>query len=179
MTEALLIIDMLNDFVRPGAPLEVPNTREILPAVQERIRTAREEGTPVIYICDAHRPDDPEFSRMGWPAHAVSGTDGARVISELAPRETDPILEQTSSSGFRHTGREGILQALDVDRLILTGCVTNICILYTAYDAVTRGFKVTVPTDAVADLAPEDGAFALRQMEQVLGVTIERGPAAT
>jgi nicotinamidase-related amidase len=174
MKEALLIIDMLNDFVLPGAPLEVPATRAILLAVRARLDDARTRGVPVIYICDAHRPDDPEFARMGWPPHAVKGTSGAEVVAALAPLETDPVVEKFSYSGFHHTGLEGILQSLGVESLVLTGCVTNICILYIAYEAVIRGYRVTVPADCVAPLDPADGEFALRQMEQVLGVTVER-----
>lgn len=174
MREALLIIDMLDDFVREGAPLEVPATRAILPALQSRLDAARSRGVPVIYVCDTHRADDPEFTRMGWPPHAVKGTPGARVVTELTPLETDPVVEKTTYSGFHHTGLDGILQALDVDTLVLTGCVTNICILYTAYDAVIRDYRVVVPTDCVAPLDPADGEFALRQMEQVLGVRVER-----
>ena len=64
--------------------------------------------------------------------------------------------------------------ALGATGLVLTGCVTNICVLYTAYDAVIRGYRVTVPADCVAPLDPADGAFALRQMEQVLGVKVAR-----
>lgn len=173
MKEALLVIDMLNDFVLPGAPLEVPATRTILPALQTRLAAARTRGIPVIYVCDAHRPDDPEFTRMGWPPHAVKGTRGAEVVAELAPLETDPVVEKFSYSGFHHTGLEGILQALGIERLVLTGCVTNICILYTAFDAVIRGYQVTVPAACVAPLDPADGEFALRQMERVLGVTVE------
>jgi nicotinamidase-related amidase len=174
MKEALLIIDMLNDFVLPGAPLEVPAARTILPALRMRLDAARARGVPVIYVCDAHRPDDPEFARMGWPPHAVKGSKGAEVVKELAPLETDPVVEKTSYSGFHHAGLEGILQALGIERLVLTGCVTNICILYTAYDAVIRGYQVVVPADCVAPLDPADGEFALRQMEQVLGVTVAR-----
>jgi nicotinamidase-related amidase len=176
MKEALLVIDMLNDFVREGAPLEVPATRAILPALNKRLAAARARGVPVIYICDAHRPDDPEFARMGWRPHAVRGTAGAEVVVELAPQETDPLVEKTAYSGFHHTGLEGILQALGITDLVLTGCVTNICILYTAYDAVIRGYQVTVPAACVAALDPVDGEFALRQMAQVLGVTVERSP---
>ena len=172
--EALLIIDMLNDFVREGAPLEVPAARSILPALQKRVAEARERGVPVIYVCDAHRPDDREFSRMGWPPHAVKGSRGAEVVAQLAPLETDPVVEKTTYSGFHHTGLEGILQSLGVERLVLTGVVTNICIFFIAYDAVLRGYEVTVPVDCVAPLDPADGEFALRQMEQVLGVRVER-----
>ncbi len=173
MKKALLIIDMLNDFVQPGAPLEVPETRSIVNAIQSQITEARENNVPVIYICDNHAPDDPEFSRMGWPPHAVRGTSGAEVIAALAPQEMDPVIGKTSYSGFLHTGLDGLLQSLKVDHLTLTGCVTNICIMYTAYDAVVRGYEVTVPKDCVANLDPEDGNFALKQMSEVLGVTVE------
>jgi len=173
MADALLIIDMLNDFVQPGAPLEVPETRTIIKAIQDKIAMARTENRSVIYVCDAHTPDDPEFSRMNWPPHAVRGTKGAAIISELAPGEMDPVIEKNSYSGFHHTGLEGLLQSRNIDHLTLTGCVTNICIFYTAYDAVTRGFEVTVPGDCVASLDPADGAFALKQMTTVLGVNVE------
>ena len=172
MKQALLIIDMLNDFVEPGAPLEVPATRDILPALQRRLAVAREASEPVVYVCDAHRSDDPEFSRMNWPPHALRGTRGSEVIDELAPQANDPVVEKNSYSGFLHTGLEGVLQTLGVDQLVLTGCVTNICVLYTAYDAVVRGYRVIVPEDCVADLDPQDGRFALRQMRDVLGVEV-------
>jgi nicotinamidase-related amidase len=129
---------------------------------------------PVIFICDAHQPDDPEFARMGWPPHAVKGSSGAQVVRELAPLETEPVVEKTAYSGFHHTGLEKLLQTLGVTDLVLTGCVTSICILYTAYDAVLRGYAVTVPAACVAPLDPADGDFALRQMEQVLGVRVVR-----
>jgi nicotinamidase-related amidase len=172
MQEVLLVIDMLNDFVLPGAPLEVPRTRAILPTLSRRIAAARGAGHAVIYICDAHIEDDPEFSRMGWPAHAVRGSAGAEIVDELAPQETDPVVEKSSYSGFLHSGLDGLLQSLSARRLILTGCVTNICILYTAYDAVSRGYEVTVPRDCVAALDSTDGDFALRQMREVLGVRV-------
>lgn len=173
MNNALLIIDMLNDFVQPWAPLEVPETRSIIAAVQKRIATARAAGQPVIYICDAHAPDDREFARMGWPPHAVRGTAGAQIIDELAPAETDAVVEKTSYSAFHQTGLAGLLQSHGIDHLTLTGCVTNICILYTAYEAVVRGYQVTVPRNCVANLDADDGAFALKQMSEVLGVNVE------
>lgn len=73
--EALLIIDMLNDFVLQGAPLEVP----VIRAIKREIEAARKEGKPVIYVCDTHEPDDKEFSKFGWPAHAVKGTAALRL----------------------------------------------------------------------------------------------------
>lgn len=174
MKQALLIIDMLNDFVREGAALEVPRTRRILPDLQARLGEARRAGTPVFFVCDAHAADDREFSRMGWPPHALRGSEGARVVDELAPLAGEKIVYKTTYSGFAGTDLAEILNALGIEELVLTGCVTNICVLYTAADAVMRGFRVTVPAGLVADLDDGDGEFALRQMERVLGVGVIR-----
>jgi len=171
--EALLIIDMLNDFVLEGAPLEVPDARGVIPAIKREIELARRENRPVIYVCDAHEPDDKEFSRFGWPAHAIKGTRGAEVVDELSPEGDDIVIQKTTYSGFYNTKLDEILKALDINSLRLTGCVTHICVMFTASDAVLRGYKVTVVSDGVAGLSREDHEAALRIMKNVMGVKIE------
>jgi nicotinamidase/pyrazinamidase len=171
--EALLVIDMLNDFVLEGSPLEVPDTRKVIPVIKREIEKARAEGRPVIYVCDSHEPDDREFIRFGWPAHAVKGTEGAKVIKELQPRENDIIIEKTTYSGFYNTGLDETLKKLGVDSLRLTGCVTHICVMFTASDATLRGYNVTVLKDGVAGLSPEDHEAGLRIMKNVMGARIE------
>jgi nicotinamidase-related amidase len=170
--EALLIIDMLNDFVLQGAPLEVPETRKVIPAIKREIETAKRQGRPVIYVCDAHEPDDKEFSKFGWPAHAVKGTAGAQVVDELRPRVDDIIIEKTTYSGFYNTKLDETLKNLGVDSLRLTGCVTHICVMFTASDAVLRDYKVTVVKDGVAGISKEDHEAALRIMKNVMGVNL-------
>jgi nicotinamidase-related amidase len=171
--EALVISDMLNDFVREGAPLEVPDTRKIIPVIQGEIRRARNKGNPVIYVCDAHDEDDREFSRFGWPAHAVRGSEGAAVVSELSPEKNDIIVRKKTYSGFYETALDETLKSLGIKRLRLTGCVTHICIFFIAAEAVWKGYHVTIPKNGVAGLAKEDHDAALRIMKHVLGVTIE------
>ncbi len=169
---ALLVIDMLNDFVLEGAPLEVPATREVVPVIKREIERAHREGEPVIYICDSHEPDDREFQRFGWPPHAVKGTRGAQVVDELRPSMDDIVIEKTTYSGFYKTKLDNTLKALGVDTLRLTGCVTHICVMFTASDAVLRGYNVEVVKDAVAGLSEEDHQAGLRIMRDVLGVRI-------
>ena len=168
--KALVIIDMLNDFVLPRAPLEVPDTRKIIPCIEREIIMARTEDYPIVYVCDSHAPDDREFQI--WPRHCVKGTKGAQVVDELEPEPKDTVVEKTTYSGFFNTRLEEVLKSLGATELIITGCVTNICILYTSSDAVLRGYSVTVPKDCVAGLNKEDHEFALRQMEKVLKVKL-------
>ncbi len=212
--KALLVIDMLNDFVLEGAPLEVPKGRKIIPALKRRIEEARREGIPIIYISDSHDKDDEEFKV--WPPHAISGTKGAEIIKELQPEEKDYIIrtcfaepcffallrnkkafrycpitllfrcflsrrgkrkrtfiiEKKRYSGFFETNLDNTLRELEVEELIITGLVTNICVLYTTVDAVMREYKVIVPKDSVAALSEEDGRFALNQMKNILKAKI-------
>jgi nicotinamidase-related amidase len=171
---AVLVIDLLEDFVRRGAPLEVPDNRKILPAVRRRLARARKSGELVVYVCDSHRRRDPEFARMGWPPHAVSGTPGAAVVAEISPEPGDVVVEKKSYSGFHRTSLQSVLRLHGIRKLSLSGCVTNICILYIAYEAALRGYDVTVDEKLVAGLDPKTHAFALDQMEKVLGARVIR-----
>lgn len=164
--KALLIIDMLNDFIKRGAPLEVPKARGIIRNIRRELEKARRAGIPVIYCCDRHEPRDQEFEV--WPPHAVRGTQGAEIIEELRPIKGEPVVAKKTYSAFYHTSLEKILKRLGVKHLILTGVVTNICILYTAVDAYMRGYEITVPEDCVAGLKAEDSLFALRQIKGIL-----------
>ena len=96
--KALLVIDMLNDFLLKGAPLEVPKGKEIIPALKRRIEEVKREGIPIIYICDEHNKEDEEFK--AWPPHAISGTEGAEIIKELKPKEKDYLIKKKHYSGF-------------------------------------------------------------------------------
>jgi nicotinamidase-related amidase len=169
---AFVIIDMLNDFVLKGSPLEVPETRRILLGLKQRLVRARKKGIPIIYLCDAHDKNDREFQRMHWPAHAIKGTKGAEVVKDLNPLPEDIIIKKRSYSGFYRTTFQHVLKKCKVEEIILTGCVTNICILYIAYEAAVRGYTVTVLKDCVAGLDWRTHNFALQQMEGVLGVKV-------
>lgn len=162
----LLVIDMLNDFVQPGAPLEVPGARDIIPNIKKKIEEARREKTPVIYLCDAHAPDDPEF--RVWPKHAVRATPGAQIVEELKPQKNDKVVLKTTYSGFHRTKLDTLLKKLKPQKLIATGVCTEICILYTVADAYMRGYEVDVPEECVSGLTKEDHEFALKQMKYVL-----------
>jgi nicotinamidase-related amidase len=164
--QALLVIDMLNDFVAPGAPLEVPGARAMVPNVKQRIESARAGNIPVIYVNDSHEENDAEFNV--WPPHAVRGTAGADVVEAITPAMGDVVIPKTSYSCFYKTSLEEQLWSMGVSRLTITGVVTNICVLYTAVDALMRGYEVDVPEDCVAALDDKDHRFALRQIKEVL-----------
>jgi len=171
MRKAILVIDMLNDFIKEGAPLELPEGRKIIPNIKRLLEEARKRKIPIIYICDAHRPDDTEFNQ--WPKHCVEGTPGAEVVEELKPEQEDIIIKKRRYSGFYSTDLDLTLRELKIDTLILTGVATNICVLHTAADAYFRGYKIIVVEDCVATLNEEAQKTGLEHIKNILGGEIK------
>jgi nicotinamidase-related amidase len=164
--DTLLVIDMLNDFIKEGGSLVVPGAERIIPRIRELIDSARAAGAPVIYVTDAHRPDDKEFDI--WAPHAVPGTWGGEVIGELAPEPGEHIVRKRRYSAFFGTDLELRLSELGIRKLYLTGVLTNICVYFTAADGKARNYEVAVVKDAVASLSEETDRFIFEQMQQVL-----------
>jgi len=162
---------MLNDFLKRGAPLEVPTAREIIPNIENEILNARLSKNPVIYCCDAHKEDDPEFSM--WPKHAIEGTEGAQVIEQLKPQKEDYIVTKTKYSCFYDTSLDKVLNELGITQLIITGVVTNICILFTAAEAYMRGYSIVIPRNCVAALTQEEHQYALKLMKTLFNATVK------
>ncbi len=172
--KALLVIDMLNDFIAEKGVLYCgESARKIIPRIKKLIQEFLSSKNPVIYLCDSHDPDDEEFKL--FPAHCVKGSWGAEVVEELKPEKDNPfvyVIEKTRFSGFYKTELEELLKKLGVDELWLTGVCTSICVMDTAKDAYERGFKLIVVKDGVADFDPEAHEFALKRMEKIYGAKI-------
>jgi len=161
---------MLRDFLEPGAPLEVPKARDIVPKLKKLLEEARRAKIPIVYVCDSHREFDWEFSI--WPKHCVEGTRGSEVVDELKPERGDIIVRKRRYSGFYGTDLEMVLRELGIEEVIVTGILTNICVLFTAADAFMRGFKVVVVRDCTASTSSELHEAALKIMEVALKARI-------
>ena len=161
---ALLIVDMQNDFVRVGAPLEVPQARETITVHRELIAFCRERDIPVLYTKFVAGPG----RTLIWESSLVLGPpicccwkehlryyddvgkelDGSDIISEIYPEPADPIVEKFGYGSFHNTNLDDLLRARHVESLFVTGTVTQICVEETAREAFKRGYKTTIVSDA-------------------------------
>jgi nicotinamidase-related amidase len=162
MTRALLVVDMLNDFVtgkiaNPRAERIIPNIRELLDQVRD------DEDWIVVYANDSHLPGD--FELKVWGEHAMAGTEGAEIIAELEADPSDFVLPKRFYSSFHETGLDPLLRQHGVDTIVLTGQHTNICVRHTTADAFFRGYKVIVPRDAVEAISEEDHEAGISYLE--------------
>jgi nicotinamidase-related amidase len=172
--KAFLVLDMIKDHLTPGAPLEVPRARAIVPALRERLVAARSAKVPVVYLVDEHDPADSDMDGVvGWGAHAIRGSGGNDVWPELAPEAGETIVKKSTYSAFTGSNLTRVLDDLKIDTIILTGCLTEIGILATATEALQRGFAVEVPADAQAG----SSELAEKVVQTVLGVMPPYGPA--
>lgn len=168
--EALVIIDMLDDFVH-GA-LANPRAQTIVPPLQELLEYARKESWAIVFSNDAHLPGDPELKV--WGEHAMAGTPGAQVIAELEPLpgELELISPKRSYGAFDGTDLDERLRGLGVDEVVLAGQHTHICVRHSAYGALIRGYAIAVPRDAVCAFAGVDEEDALEYLRTVYGARI-------
>ncbi len=168
--KALLIVDMLNDFVIEDAPLRVPGIEAIVGPIKREIKKAHRQGDPVIYICDSHDKADIEFNL--YPPHAITGTPGAMIIDALSPDKRDIVVLKTTLSGFYGTGLNELLRKTGIEEISITGCVVNICVFLIAAEAVSRSFKVNVMKDAVIGFNKKDYDYSLEQLNKFFKVNI-------
>lgn len=171
----LLVVDMLNDFIKEdGALYSGPEAVKIVDKVAALVKEFVSRQETVIFIMDAHAPDDLEFKR--FPAHCIKDTPGAEVISELvdcaAPGKAVFKVYKNRYSGFFNTNLEQILTEVEPDEVHVTGVCTNICVLYTVEELCNRDYPVVVHRDGVASFDQEAHQWALQQMESVLGAVI-------
>jgi nicotinamidase-related amidase len=163
MKPALIVIDMLKDFVT-GA-LANPLSGPIIPRIAVLLDEARRQGWPVVYANDAHLPGDPQ-QRVCGP-HSLAGTEGSETIPEIEPQDGDLVLPKRFYSSFYETGLDSYLRQRDVDTVILVGQHTDICVRHTAADALYRGYEIIVPPDAVASFVADDHERGLAYLERV------------
>lgn len=169
--KALLVIDMLKDFINKDGALYIgPGGEDIVPFVRQRIREFKEQKDPVVFICDNHQKDDREFEM--FPPHCIAGTPGSDIIRDLDVKDSDKIIRKRRYSAFYGTDLDLYLREKEIDELFLTGVCTNICVLYTAADARNLGYKVNVYKDGVASFNEDSHKFALKEMEKTLGCRI-------
>jgi nicotinamidase-related amidase len=192
---AVLTIDVQNDFVLPGAPAEVPGTRELLGNMRRVLEAARKAKIPVIHVVRLYRRDGSnvdlfrrEAVRRGEGV-VLAGGPGAEIASELLPAASPEIcrldekillagefqafaprewaMYKPRFGAFYQTGLEAFLRERGVDTLIFLGCNFPNCPRTSIYEACERDFKLVVVRDGLSGLY-ERGEQELKN----IGVTL-------
>ncbi|MFD5541360.1 cysteine hydrolase family protein [Streptomyces sp. NPDC127079] len=166
---ALVVIDMINTYEHEDAELLLPAAEQVVPVLADLIGRAREAGVPVIYVND-------NFGR--WRSHhgelveTALSRPHAALVEPIRPDDDSLFVVKARHSIFYDTPLAYLLWELGVRTVVLSGQVTEQCVLYSALDAHIRHLEVTVPKDAVASIHPHLAEAALEMMERNMDARI-------
>jgi len=179
---ALVVIDMQNAFVAPGAPIEVPGARAIVPAINRLAGELRQHGAPVIWVLHHNAADGRDWERFFGcfiapenrtrAAQALAaGSELQRLWPELDAQADDVVVTKNRYSalipGASSLGE--VLRAKGIDTLLIAGTKTNVCCECTARDAMMLDYKVVLLSDCTAALSDDEHRATLENVIQQFG----------
>ncbi|HET9102616.1 MAG TPA: isochorismatase family protein [Solirubrobacteraceae bacterium] len=166
MAQALIIVDVQNDFL-PGGALAVPDGDAVIAPVNALAADPRFDV--VAATRDWHPPDHASFQAAGgpWPAHCVQDTPGAELSDRLKRAHIDVVIDKGTTadadgySAFESAILRELLREEHVVAVTVAGLATDYCVRHTAADALREGLLVTVEAGAIRGIDPEDARAAL------------------
>lgn len=158
---ALIIIDM----IKGNEPFFNEEHRKIIPKIKHAIERFRKFSLPIIFANDSYLENDWLFKYM--KKHAVRFTEGVEVIDELKPEKGDIVLEKRRFSAFFRTDLDITLRELGVDAVVLAGINTHVCVLATAFDAISNDFEVVLLSDCCASHSKEIHDFIVTKFKRL------------
>ena len=167
----LIIVDMQNEFCKPGGARYTETSArimpEVIPAVRGLVDKARTGGIPILYIQSVRTLQEPEFTVFGRDPHLQLGSWGAQIIEELKPREKDIIVPKFSHDPFYRIDLDQVLKRLVPEPTnyyaVVTGGAVNVCVYHTTMGFYLRNYWTVVPIDCVFYVVDFGKETALQQ----------------
>ena len=173
MRDALLVVDVIQDFEHEDGDALLDSFRARQPALLHALEHARKSGIPVVYANDNYGIWDGDSTRLVRQAVAGRGGD---LVKAVAPKEGDRFIVKPRYSAFDHTPLDLILRELEIERILLAGAATEMCVVQTAIDAKEDGLKVSILSDACATTDERMERLAFEYAEEIVGAVVERSP---
>jgi len=191
---ALVVIDMQNTFLRPGAPVEVPKGRDIVSNINRLSAVLRELGVQVIWVTHANSSPGGKSDWSGFFDNFVAdevrsktiaglepGAEGQQIWPELEVAPTDAKIFKNRYSALISgaSSLERQLRSQGIDTIMIAGTKTNVCCESTARDAMMLDFKTVMLSDCCAALSDEEHRATLETFIQQFGDVMTADEALT
>jgi nicotinamidase-related amidase len=187
--QALVVVDMQNDFLRVGAPQEVAQGRAIIPAVARLADAYRAARRPVVYTRFLAGPEptpmhwwSPECGdeqRSCWPGHHRTYGDrdgeleGPAIVDELTPHDGDLVVDKYGYGAFHNTVLLDSLRAHGCPQVVVCGVITQICVEDTVRQGFHHGLEMVTVRDAVASFDEALHEATLRNLAMKFAVVVD------
>ena len=180
---ALIVIDMQNYFVEPGAPVEVPGARAVVPAINRLAGATRAAGGTVVWVQMTHDASDLNtwsvfYERLNSAERAQGDLDGLRAGShmhalwpEMKTASNDLWVAKRRYSAFLPESSDlaNILRDRGIENVVVVGTLTNVCCMTTALDAMMMNFRVIMVSDANAARIDDHNFATLNNIFETFG----------
>ncbi len=161
--DAIVVIDFVNDFV--SGKLGDPKFVKAVHATRDLITKS---GKFIVFVQDAHHPEDPELEI--WGPHSMDGTYGAETVQEL--KGMAQVIKKRTYDAFFNTPLEAVLMENKAKKVLFCGVVTDICIIHSVSSSFFRGFKPIIAEECTDTYSPTSKKRALNYMAKNYGAKI-------
>lgn len=168
---ALVLVDVIEAFFTPGAPTYYPEASEALDPLRQLLDRARANGRLVVHAVERHRPGAADFELAKLPRHCEIGGEYSGYVGGFEPDGTAREIEvpKRRYSAFYATDLDLLLREHGIERLVVAGVKTNVCVRATIQDAFAGGFDVMLPRRATNSNRPHLAAASLEDVERYFG----------
>src|SRR4051794_11897702 len=169
MRDALVIVDAINDFGHAVGDRLLASFEGAQPALRRALDAARRRGLLVVYVNDHDGTWDGDVPAQ---VRRAVGGPGGDLIAAIAPQPGEAFLLKGCYSAFDHTPLDLVLAESEIERVLLAGAATEMCVVQTAIAARELGLKVTILADACAHVDEHLARIALEYADAVGGALI-------
>jgi nicotinamidase-related amidase len=170
MKDALLLVDVVNDFLHEGGESLLRSYRRAHETLKAAIDRAHGAGVAVVYANENFGTWDGDVQRL--VRHAIEEGRGGELVEEIAPGPGDRFVVKPRYSAFDHTPLVLLLRELGVERILIAGAATEMCVVQTAIDARELGFKVSILPEACSSVDERNERLALEYADTVVGARL-------
>ncbi len=174
---ALILVDVINSFFLEGMPNSYPEAADVLPALRRLLAEARKARRLVVHAVERHRRGFEDYEWRKLPSHHFAGDADAAFVEGFAPAgDREILLPKRRYSAFFATDLALFLREQGIDRVVVAGVKTNVCVRATVQDAFANGFAAVVPREATNSNRPHLATASLEDIDRYFGevVPLER-----
>lgn len=171
---AVLVIDMIKDFVGEGFPMYFPQGGAIIEPMKEFVDKCRDKGMPVIFTTQTHKENNADMGKYGRlmepiGAHVIckEGAEGAEIVEGLGMKDEDMLVVKHNYSAFYGTELDIMLHTMGIETVVIVGVCTEMCCAATAREAINHGYETAFISDLTATFDYPDIGFGANSSQDI------------
>lgn len=180
---ALLLVDLQNSFLHPRGGNYYPAADAIVPHLRRLLDHARSRGRLIVHVADRHRPGLYDFESHKLPSHCVEGDFDAEFADGFGPPTPAPgneiVIVKRRFSAFFGTDLDTALRESRIERLVVAGVKTNVCVRATIQDGFALGFRCLLARDATNSNRVNLQDAAIEDIDRYMGWSVSLEQAET